>query len=527
MIRLTSLKSLLFNALKIFLLCSTFLTKTVAQDILPVNSNYLIAQGVSPRILDFAANSALQDGRFKENVLVSVEVNGQKEQYEFQSIYDPAYTEGMDMRFVVDGSEVTKKDVKFLSELIKNQHHFSRLVEQYLYDESSLKLVTNEGGRVVLEFTYRKVDVDPSMNHIKRLKGLVYFVNGELDHVDLVNIKPLKKGVKNYLRQVYFQRAPGGGGHFVTRVKESYDIERRKNTIRLTAETSTVEYANDQGAVLFAGKDQLTDTFELRDTLDVKLGGVLPFFGKPAVKLGYQLPRPVGVSAFTHLQAQELQFTGLSIGLGGGGLIPLDDLFLLEESTLRQTTVAFMVKGDAWIFPFLNVMLLAGRADNRVDGDLVLTDEVKALLGLLGQEDVPDALPIVTDVTTNLYGGGATLAGGVEDFNFTLSYQVLVADAFEVNTVTTAQALTALVGYMLPFGMNIMVGGQGQFYDTGIGGSIPLEDSGSLDFLVDFEPQRWNFFGGIYKGFAKHWEITLQAGMGSRSSITAMLGYRF
>ncbi len=433
----------------------------------------------------------------------------------------------MDMRFVVDGAMTSKKDIKLLTELIKNQHHFSRLVEQYLYDESTLKLVKNESGTVVFEFYYRKVDVDPSMNHIKRLKGFIYFVNGELDHVELVNTKPLKKGIKQYSRKVYFQRAPGGGGHFVTRVKELYDVERGKNTIQLTTETTTVEYANNQGDVLYSQEDRLSDAFEMRDTLSVKLGGVLPFFGKPAVKLGYQLPRPVGVSAFTHLQAQDLQFTGLSIGLNGGDLIPLDDLFLLDESSLRQTTVAFMVKGDAWIFPFLNVMLLAGRADNRVDGDLVLTDEVKALLGLLGQEDVPDALPIVTDVTTNLYGGGATLAGGVDDFNFTLSYQVLVADAYEVNTVTTAQALTALVGYMLPFGMNVMIGGQGQFYDTGIGGSIPLDDAGSLDFLVDFEPQRWNFFGGIYKGFAKHWEITLQAGMGARSSITAMLGYRF
>ena len=520
-------RSSTFNFFGSAALAFLFIFKGFSQETQPVNSNYLINQGVSPRVLDFAANSALQDGRFKENVKLTVSSNGQVNEYQFQSIYDPAYTEGMDMRFVVDGSMTSKKDIKLLTELIKNQHHFSRLVEQYLYDESTLNLVKNENESVVFEFYYRKVNVDPSMNHIKRLKGFIYFVNGELDHVELVNTKPLKKGIKKYSREVYFQRAQGGGGHFVTRVKEMYDVERGKNIIQLSAETTTVEYANDTGDVLYSEEDRFSDTFQRQDTLSVKLGGVLPFFGKPAVKLGYQLPRPVGVSVFTHLQAQDLQFTGLSIGVNGEDLVALDDLFLLEESSLRQTTVAFMVKGDAWIFPFLNVMVLAGRAENRVDGDLVLTDEVKALLGLLGQEDVPDALPIVTDVTTNLYGGGATLAGGLGDFNFTLAYQVLVADAFEVNTVTTAQALTALVGYMLPFGMNVMVGGQGQFYDTGIGGSIPLEDSKSLDFLVDFEPQRWNFFGGIYKGFAKHWEITLQAGMGSRSSITAMLGYRF
>ena len=103
----------------------------------------------------------------------------------------------------------------------------------------------------------------------------------------------------------------------------------------------------------------------------------------------------------------------------------------------------------------------------------------------------------------------------------------MFATVSDVNTTTKAEVVTGLVGYMLPFGMNVMAGAQGQFYEPGIGGSLDLESGGSIDFLVDFEPRRWNFFGGIYKGFAKHWEITLQVGIGSRSSLSALLGYRF
>ena len=496
-----------------------------AQELNPVNSNYLINQGVSPRVLDFAANSALQDGRFSENVRITVTQEGQEEVYKLNTVYDPSYKYGLDIRFVVDGTKTSKKDAKLLTESIKNLHHFSRLVEQYLYDESTLKPIKNENGEVVFEFYYRKVAVDPSMKHIKRLKGYIHFKNGILDYVELVNTRPLKKGIDNFSRKAYFERAANEGGYVVTKVVETYDLRSEGNTVNVLTEVFTSEFRDDEGSLVYSN-DLHIQKIDNPDTLSVNLGGALPLMGKPATKLGYQLPRPVGLNALLHLQEQELQFTGLSIGINGGEMISLSDIFLLDDSRLSQTTVAYSARADAWILPFLNVMVVAGRAENKVDGSLVLTDEIKALLGLIGL-DAPDALDLNTDVSANIYGAGTTLAGALSDFNFTLSYQFMRANAYEVNTTTSVNIVTAMVGYMLPFGMNIMGGTQGQFYEPGIGGSIDLGDGNNLDFSVDFEPRRWNFFGGIYKGFAKHWDITIQVGIGPRSSLTTMLGYRF
>lgn len=72
-----------------------------------------------------------------------------------------------------------------------------------------------------------------------------------------------------------------------------------------------------------------------------------------------------------------------------------------------------------------------------------------------------------------------------------------------------------------------MTGAQGQFYDTKVTGYIDLEDGQRLSYNVDFQPVHWNAIFGIYKGFAKHWEIALQAGFGNRKSVTAVFGYRF
>ena len=514
------------SALFLALLCFGDVT---AQTASPVNSNYLIARGVSPRVLDFAANSVLQDGRFNEDIILTVELpDGETNTYEFQSIYDQAYTDGMDMRFVVDGAKATRADIKLLTDALKELHTYGRLVEQYLYDEGSLELISDENGVVVFEYDYRKTSLDPSMAQLKRLRGRVQFTNGDLDFVEVFNTRPLKNNIDDYTRRVYFQEPSPGGGHFVARVVETYTARHDGQPVQLTVEVTTTEYANAKGEILYSSPTaDLVQSFEMPDTISVRLGGLFPLFGKPATKLGYQLPRPVGVSGLVHLQAQQLQFTGLSIGLNGGELIRLSDVFLLEESSLEETTSAYSVKGDLWVFPFLNVMAMVGYADNKVNGELVLTDEIKALLGILGVEDVPDAIPIIVDTNANLFSLGGTLAGGIDNFNGTLNYQGILANVPDVNATTIAHAATAMVGYMTPFGMNIMGGIQGQWYDPAIGGSIDLDPGNSLEFNVEFEPSTWNFFGGIYHGFAKHWEVTVQLGVGPRSSLTTMLGYRF
>ena len=103
----------------------------------------------------------------------------------------------------------------------------------------------------------------------------------------------------------------------------------------------------------------------------------------------------------------------------------------------------------------------------------------------------------------------------------------MVNEVTTANTTTVAHVFMPMLGYMTSFGMNLMVGAQGQFYDTKVAGFIELDDGQTLHYNVDFEPVQWNGMVGIYKGFAKHWEIALQTGFGKRESVTAVFGYRF
>ena len=513
----------------------------------PINSNFLIENGISPRVLDAAASSFMQDGKFVENVIVKVKSNEGDESYNVDLIFDPTYNEGMDIRAAVNTENLDKKELKQLKKYLERSHYFSRMSRKYLYDESTLKLIKNTGNNLELEFLYQKNDIDPYLNYIKRIKGTIFIKDGLLDKVILTNTKALKNHVTKYKKEVRYAKL-NSGGYIITDVQEKITIEKRNTKIEIEIKKNTVTYSDKEGSKLsWNGKNSINNKdYVNEETIDVKLGGTLPFLGKSATKMGFKLPRPFGVAAFIYAHSQNMEFTGLQVGFDGGDKADLETLFELNNSAVTQTTYMPLFKADVWIFPFLNVMFIAGGGQNELNGELVINEDKREFVNDLGNAfnslpgwlidwpnipNIPRALPIKTTITSEVYGGGLTLAGGVDNFNLSVNYQLMFTKIVEANTTNMVNVITPMVGYMTPFGVNFMLGGQGQFYNTKLSGFIEVEDTNgdmhTIDYNVDFEPIQWNAILGVYKNFAKHWEMSFQAGFGQRTSLTAILGYRF
>jgi len=505
-----------------------------AQSLDPINSNYLIAHGVSPRVLDAAASIFMQDGKFRNDVQITINKEGFVKDYHVELIYDPAYKAGMDIRIVNHSQNLNKKEKKKLSKYIEASHYFSRMSRSYLYDESSLKVIKNEDGNVVFEFYYQDKDIDPYLKSIKRVKGEIYFENGVLKKVVLNNTKPLKHNFDRFTRTVYYSKT-NDGGYIVSSVEENSQSTKKKISYKLVSKT--IDYTTESNKKLvWNNKKEVPAYTKTNDTIDVKLGGVLPFLGKEATKIGYKLPRPIGVAGFTYIHSQLMEFTGLAVSLDDNQMVDLQNLFMLDESTVTQTTNMTMAKADVWIFPFLNIGAIVGGGENKLDGELVINEELRDFINdlpgyIIEIPNIPRAIPINMKITSEIYGGMATLAGGIGNFNLSINYQLLFTKIVEANTLNTVNIITPMVGYMTPFGLNIMLGAQGQFYNTQIKGFFELDDIDGnphkLNYVVDFEPIKWNGILGLYKSFYKHWEMSFQAGFGQRSSITAILGYRF
>ena len=521
-------KSLFLGTLTLFLTFSV-----TGQEETPLNSSYLAEYGISPKLLDAAANVLLQEGSFIQNLEIGVATpTGGTETFKTQIIYDPSYKDGKDIRFVVEHGEFTKKEIKSLKKAIEKSHKLSRLSRSNLYDESSLKVLKDTGNELVFGFRYSKNDIEPELRDIKKYEGKLFVVGGTLDRVELTSASRLSDGRENFERTVYFEKAENRKGYIVSRIVESYKTKDGMQTLTFTTSDYT---APDGTSIAWGGKKEqpFFENSSAIDTVNVTLGWGLPIFGKPATKLGFGLPRPVGINVILHSQDDDLDFEGISIGFGDGELADLSSLFDLENSNIVQSTTTYFVRPDVWIFPFLNVAGIFGRADNTIAGDFILDEEFRQaivdLAPLLGLDpsDIPQALPLNIDVSANIIGGSVTLGGGIGDVFFSGTYQYIRASVEEANTTTNANAYVLMAGYRFPNNLNVFAGSMGQFYDSDVNGFFELESGDTLRYDVNFTPTTWNAIMGVNKGFGKHWDLMVQLGIGGREQLTAQLGYRF
>lgn len=505
-----------------------------AQTSAPLNSNYLAENGISYKVLDAAASELLQEGSFKTNIDIEVESPEGKRSYKTQVIYDPNYKDGKDIRFVVAQGAFTKKELRALQNAIEKSHKLSRLSRRGLYDESSLELLSGTPDESVFGFAYSKDDIEPELRDIKKYQGKIFVKNRVLEKVELTSEKPLSGRKENFKRVVYFKKIEGQEGYVVSSIVETYVTRGTAYTLNY----KTVDYtAPDGSSISWQGKPSSSALFETAvktDTINVTLGWGLPIFGKPATKLGFGLPRPVGVNVVIHSQDDDLDFQGISVGFGDGELADLSSLFDLENSNIVQSTSTYFVRPDVWIFPFLNVSGIFGRADNTIAGDFILDEEFReAVVGIapflgLDPSDIPQALPLNIDVSANLIGGAVTLGGSLgDDIFLSATYQYIRASVQEANTTNEANAFVFLAGYRFPANLNVFAGTMGQYYDSNVEGFFELEDGEILRYGVNFEPTTWNYLFGVNKGFGNHWDLMVQLGVGGRQQLTAQLGYRF
>ncbi|MGB3075326.1 MAG: hypothetical protein WBB36_08385 [Chitinophagales bacterium] len=86
----------------------------------------------------------------------------------------------------------------------------------------------------------------------------------------------------------------------------------------------------------------------------------LPIWGAKATKKGYQLPYSAGVSVNYLWQESALIIDNLQVGFNNGPKYNLDEIIRFDDATAKAN--AINVRPDIWLFPFLNVYALFGKA---------------------------------------------------------------------------------------------------------------------------------------------------------------------
>jgi len=134
----------------------------------------------------------------------------------------------------------------------------------------------------------------------------------------------------------------------------------------------------------------------------------LPLLADEAVKRGYELPLPLGVSGLFYYVERDISISDLRIGVDGAPLRGVSDFVNLGSRSHVSVAVARL---DAWLLPFLNVYGLLGYVHNET------TTRGTVTIPTLGPR--PGSRTFDTSGKTELNGflGGAglTLAAGYKN----------------------------------------------------------------------------------------------------------------
>ena len=114
-------------------------------------------------------------------------------------------------------------------------------------------------------------------------------------------------------------------------------------------------------AQVFTNKEVGQKNAELIDSLKKsEYPYSLPILGAKATKAGYHLPLSAGISAQYFWQESDLLIDNLQVGFNNGPMYNLDEIVRFDVAV--ATASATTVRPDIWLFPFLNIYAILGKA---------------------------------------------------------------------------------------------------------------------------------------------------------------------
>jgi hypothetical protein len=216
-----------------------------------------------------------------------------------------------------------------------------------------------------------------------------------------------------------------------------------------------------------------------------------------------QLPRPYCIAYFYHSQSQWYSMTRVNLG---GIEVPSN---VLDTVNVNSITHSHGIKGDLWLFPFLNLYLHASYTTG------------SANVYVLTPTGIPQDVALEFDVTAFAFGPGMTLAFGYANFFLTASLSYAVVLRPGADTSSNA-AFTGMFGYNFPV-FNIWIGGM--YSDTAKNQGGYLGDV-RYDVVIEAEAP-WSLILGMrFSLIRQRLDLVIQQGFGERISSTMNLTWR-
>lgn len=269
----------------------------------------------------------------------------------------------------------------------------------------------------------------------------------------------------------------------------------------------------------------------------------LPIWKKEAEARGYTLPEAFGLNVSYMKQTQDISvdsigFEGtypVDLGWFGKHNVPLGDVVQIEPvGTGKQMSEVLTLRGDVWLFPFLNLYAIVGT----LNGYSETTIKVKPLKS----EALSRNMPFRLELDGTLYGAGFVLAGGYKDVFALVDASYTETELNVIDGTISSVVISPRIGYdftRLGAPLRLWVGAMYQDVEQSLSGNLTdIGLTGSLGNLVDkvdngrFNVEQhlvtpWNPIVGMQYKLHDRLYLLGEAGFGNRTSLFLTVDMRF
>lgn len=258
---------------------------------------------------------------------------------------------------------------------------------------------------------------------------------------------------------------------------------------------------------------------------DERWSSFLPLMKEEAIKRGYELPLPFGVSVIYNYIGRDIDVFDVRIGVDGEELHSVSQFLNLGSNS---SVNAALLKVDAFLLPFLNLYLLGGYLENESTSIGHVTVPRVVTPGPPREFDIE----IETSLSGFVLGGGMTLAAGYGNFFITADANYSVTD-IGFDDEFLALVASARAGWNGKFGDTpTRVWAGAAYWDTEntARSTVDVEGVGTVQFEADQGPAHpWNASIGGQAIFHKPWEAFAEYGFNFEDVqfFAGGIGYRF
>ncbi|WP_340613605.1 hypothetical protein [Xenorhabdus thailandensis] len=182
---------------------------------------------------------------------------------------------------------------------------------------------------------------------------------------------------------------------------------------------------------------------------------ILPIWGDAARAKGYDLPEPFGASYSYMNLRQNVIVDSIKFRFTNPLFKPWESQTIVNAGNTREKSETHMLKLDSWILPFLNVYGVYGKTKGTSKTNL---DSIY-IPGSSPDEPSWENLPFELNFKGKTFGGGATLAGGYNQFFATLDANYTRTNLDILDGDISALVITPRLGYEFVF--TPLITGQG------------------------------------------------------------------